>query len=148
MTTRTMTNGALAVSPVRVDAATALVRVIAGSVFAAHGAQKLFVWGLEGVAGGFASMGIPMAGVAGPAVAFLEFFGGIALAVGLLTRLVSTGLAVVMLGALFMVHLSAGFFAPNGIEFVLTLFAIAAGLAIAGPGRYSLDALIAARRGA
>ena len=148
MTTRTMTDGALAASPVRVDAATALVRVIAGSVFAAHGAQKLFVWGLEGVAGGFASMGIPMAGIAGPAVAFLEFFGGIALALGLLTRLVSTGLAVVMLGALFMVHLSAGLFAPNGIEFVLTLFAIAAGLAIAGPGRYSLDALIAARRGA
>ena len=146
MTTSTMTNGALAPSTVRVDAATALVRVIAGTVFAAHGAQKLFVFGLDGVVGGFASMGIPLAGVAGPAVALLEFFGGIALALGLLTRSVAVGLAVVMLGAMVMVHGSAGFFAPNGIEFVLTLFAIAAGLAIAGPGRYSLDALIAGRR--
>ena len=146
MTTSTMANGALTTNPFRVDVATALVRVIAGTVFAAHGAQKLFVWGLEGVAGGFASMGVPLAGIAGPGVAFLEFFGGIALAFGLLTRVVSAGLAVVMLGAMVLVHASAGFFAPNGIEFVLTLFAIAAGLAIAGPGRYSVDALIAARR--
>lgn len=146
MTTSTLRNDALTASPVRVDAATALVRVVTGTIFAAHGAQKLFVFGLEGVAGGFASMGIPLAGVAGPAVAFVEFFGGIALALGLLTRFVSLGLAVVMLGAMVLVHWSAGFFAPNGIEFVLTLFAIAAGFAIAGPGRYSLDALIAGRR--
>lgn len=146
MTTSTMTNGALATRPARVDAATALVRVITGAVFAAHGAQKLFVFGLDGVTGGFASMGVPLAGVAGPAVAFLEFFGGIALALGLLTRVVSVGLAVVMLGAMVLVHWPAGFFAPNGIEFVLTLFAIAAAFAMAGPGRYSLDALIAARR--
>ena len=146
MMKESVVNGTRAASPVRVDAATVLVRLIAGTVFAAHGAQKLFVFGLEGVSGGFASMGIPLAGVAGPAVAFIEFFGGIALALGLLTRVVSVGLAGVMLGALVLVHWSAGFFAPNGIEFVLVLLAIAAGFAIAGPGRYSVDALIAARR--
>ena len=146
MTTRTMTGGALSLNPVRVDVATALVRVVAGTVFAAHGAQKLFVFGFEGVAGAFASMGVPLAGIAGPAVAFVEFFGGLALALGLLTRVASTGLAVVMLGAMLLVHWSAGFFAPNGIEFVLTLFAIAAAFGIAGPGRFSLDALLAARR--
>lgn len=146
MTTDTMTKGALATNPFRVDVAMALLRVIAGTVFAAHGAQKLFVWGLDAVAGGFATMGVPLAGVAGPAVALLEFFGGIALVLGLLTRAVSVGLSVVMLGAIVMVHGSAGFFAPNGYEFVLTLLAMAAALAIGGPGRFSLDALVAARR--
>ena len=122
-----------------------LLRVITGIIFAAHGAQKLFVFGLDGVAGGFAQMGIPFAAVVGPAVGLLEFFGGIALAVGLLTRLVGLGLAVNMLGALTLVHLKAGFFLPNGYEFVLALFASAATLAITGAGRLSLDNLIAAR---
>ena len=133
-------------SPVRVELATALVRVVAGAVFAAHGAQKLFVFGLEGVAGGFASMGIPMATIAAPSVALLEFIGGIALALGLLTRVVSVGLAGVMIGAMVMVHWSAGFFAPDGVEFVLVLFAVAAAFALAGAGRYSMDALIARSR--
>ena len=144
MTTTTMERNL--VNPLRVDVASALVRVVAGGIFAAHGAQKLFVFGLEGVSGGFASMGIPMAGVAGPAVALVEFFGGLALVVGLLTRLASTGLAVVMLGAMLLVHWSNGFFAPNGVEFVLTLFAVAVAFALAGPGRFSMDALIARKR--
>ena len=131
--------------PLRGSVAAALVRLVAGTVFAAHGAQKLFVFGLDGVAGGFASMGVPMASVAGPAVALVEFFGGIALALGLFTRLASAGLAVVMLGAMLIVHLSAGFFAPEGVEFVLVLFTVALALAIAGPGRFSLDAVIAGR---
>jgi putative oxidoreductase len=131
--------------PVQRSLAAAMVRLVTGSVFAAHGAQKLFVFGLDGVTGGFASLGVPMAGVVGPAVALLEFFGGIALALGLFTRVVSAGLAAVMLGAMLLVHLSAGFFAPNGVEFVLVLFTVALALAIAGPGRFSLDALIARR---
>ena len=145
MTTSTMTNGALTTNPFRVDVATALVRVIAGTVFAAHGAQKLFVWGLEGVAGGFASMGVPLAGIAGPGVAFLEFFGGIALVAGLLTRLVGFGLVVDMIGAIAFVHLQAGFFLPNGSEFALTLLGASALLTIVGAGGFSIDALIAGR---
>ena len=141
MISRTKTAG----EPITRSVAAAMVRLVTGSVFAAHGAQKLFVFGLDGVSGGFASMGVPMAGVAGPAVAFLEFFGGIALALGLFTRVVSVGLAAVMLGAMLLVHLASGFFAPNGIEFVLVLFTVALALAIAGPGRFSLDALIARR---
>jgi putative oxidoreductase len=133
-------------SPQRVNAGLALIRVVTGAVFMAHGAQKLFVWGLSGVSAGFAGMGIPLAGVAGPAVAFAEFFGGIALLVGLFTRTVGLGLAAVMLGALVMVHLPAGFFAPEGIEFVLTLFTATAALALMGPGRFSLDALLARRK--
>jgi putative oxidoreductase len=127
------------------DIGLAFIRIITGLVFAVHGGQKLFVYGFEGVTGAFTQMGIPLAAVAGPAVALLEFFGGIALIVGLLTRFAGLGLAINMLGAIFFVHAQAGFFLPNGYEFVLTLFAAAASLAIAGAGRYSVDALIAAR---
>jgi putative oxidoreductase len=137
---------AVDVAAVQVSAGLAVLRVVLGAVFLAHGAQKVFVWGLAGVSAGFEGMGIPMAGVAGPAVALAELLGGAALLVGLFTRPVAAVLALVMLGALFLVHLPAGFFAPDGIEFVLTLFAGAAALVLTGPGRFSLDAGIARRR--
>jgi putative oxidoreductase len=127
------------------DLGLAVLRIVAGLVFAAHGGQKLFVYGFDGVTGAFTQMGIPLAAVAGPAVALLEFFGGLALIAGLLTRFAGLGLAINMLGAIYFVHAKAGFFLPNGYEFVLTLFAAAASLAIAGAGRYSVDAVIAAR---
>ena len=128
------------------DLGLAVIRIVTGLVFAVHGGQKLFVYGFDGVAGAFTQMGIPMAGIAGPAIALLEFFGGIALIVGLLARLAGLGLAIDMLGAILFVHAKAGFFAPNGYEFVLTLLGGAAALAIAGAGRYSIDGLIASRR--
>ena len=131
----------------RIDAGLALLRTAVGTVFVAHGAQKLFTFGLAGVAGAFGQMGVPLAGIAGPAVAFVEFFGGLALIAGLLTRLAGVGLSAVMLGALLLVHLPAGFFLPNGYEFVGTLLAAAAALSLTGPGAFSVDALIARRRG-
>jgi putative oxidoreductase len=139
-------NVAVAPSTKRLDAGLAVLRVVAGFIFAAHGGQKLFVFGLAGVAGAFGGMGVPLAGIVGPAVAFVEFFGGLALAVGLLTRLAGLGLATVMLGAIFLVHLAAGFFLPNGIEFALVLFAAAVSLILAGPGAFSLDAVLARRK--
>jgi putative oxidoreductase len=100
------------------------------------------VYGLSGVAAAFGEMGIPMAGVVGPTVAFVEFVGGLALAVGLLTRLSAAGLAAVMVGAALMVHRSA-FFLPSGAEFTLLLAALAGAFILMGPGRYSLDARLA-----
>lgn len=132
-------------SPRQLDLGLTILRVTTGTIFAAHGAQKLFVFGFDGVAGGFAQMGVPLAGVVGPAIALLEFFGGFALIAGLLTRLVSLGLGATMVGAMLLVHLKAGFFMPNGYEFVLTLFGAAMTLVATGAGKFSLDALIARR---
>ena len=129
------------------NTALAILRVITGATFIAHGAQKLFVFGIAGVTGGFAQMGVPMPGVMAPFIAGLEFFGGIALVLGLLTRLASLGLVFDMLGAMMLVHLKNGFFMPNGYEFVLLLAGVTAALVLTGAGEFSLDAIIGRRRG-
>lgn len=134
------------ISTVRTDIGLAILRVTTGAIFVAHGAQKLFVYGFAGVSGAFQGMGIPFPGIAGPLTGFVEFFAGLALVVGLLTRLAGVGLAVTMLGAIAFVHLSAGFFAPTGFEYPLALLAATSALAFAGAGRFSLDAAIASRR--
>jgi putative oxidoreductase len=133
-------------TPRQHDAGLTVLRIVTGITFMAHGGQKLFVYGLDGVAGGFAQMGVPFPGITGPLVGFVELFGGLALIAGLLTRLAGVGLTAVMLGALFLVHLPAGFFLPNGYEFVLVLAASATTLAITGAGQFSLDALLARRQ--
>ena len=122
-----------------------LLRVVVGAIFVAHGAHKLFVYGFDGVAGAFAGMGIPMAGILGPFVGLVEFFGGLALIAGLLTRLASVGIASTMVVAILVVHLKKGFFNPAGVEFPLALLASTISLAVAGAGQWSLDALIGRR---
>lgn len=129
----------------RHDLALAGLRIVIGGIFAAHGAQKLFIYGAEGVSGAFGGMGIPLPGITGPLTGLVELLGGLALVAGLMTRLAGLGLAVIMLGAIGFVHLGAGFWAPNGVEFPLALLAGAATLALAGAGGYSLDAVRATR---
>ena len=131
----------------RTDLGLTVLRATTGAIFVAHGAQKLFIYGVAGVSGGFAQMGIPMPAIAGPATGAIELLGGLALMLGLFTRLAGVGLAMTMLGAIGFVHAAGGFFSPNGIEFPLALLGAASALAIAGAGRYSLDAVLARRRG-
>lgn len=120
------------------------IRIGAGAIFAAHGAQKLFGWfggyGLEGTAGWMTSIGLEpgyaLALLAGSA----EFFGGLMLIVGLLVRPASAVLAATMVVAIVSVHLTNGFFmSNNGYEFALALLVISVSLAIRGAGSYSVD---------
>ena len=124
----------------------ALLRVIVGAIFVAHGGQKIFVYGFDGVAAAFGQMGIPMAGILGPFVALVELFGGLALITGLLTRVASLGLLSTMVVAILQVHLKNGFFAPNGIEFPLSLLGATALTAIAGAGKFSIDGVIGRKK--
>lgn len=126
------------------------MRVAAGVIFAAHGAQKLFGWfggyGLEGTGGWMASIGLEpgvlMAALAGGA----EFFGGLALILGLLVRPAAVVLALTMVVAIVTVHLANGLFmANNGYEFGLVLLAVSVSLAIRGAGSVSADQVISAK---
>lgn len=120
------------------------LRIPVGIIFAAHGAQKLFGafggYGLEGTGQWMASIGLTpgylMALLAGSA----EFFGGLALILGLLVRPSAVVLAFTMVVAIFSVHISNGLFMSNsGYEFGLALLAASVSLAIQGAGAYSFD---------
>ncbi|MDQ2666448.1 MAG: DoxX family protein [Gemmatimonadota bacterium] len=123
----------------------AILRIITGMVFTAHGYQKVFVYGMAGVTGAFTKMGAPLPTVTGPLIACLEFFGGIALIIGLLTRLVAFAFVFDMLGAMMIVHLANGFFLPAGYEFVLLLLAASLALMFGGPGSLAIDSVIASK---
>lgn len=126
--------------------AIAVLRIACGILFFLHGWQKVFGFGLTGVAGAFTKMGIPAASLMGPFVALLELLGGAALVLGLLTRPVAFVLAVEMLGAIALVHLANGFFLPTGFEFAFVLLAAMLAIAIGGPGAYALDDRLARDR--
>jgi putative oxidoreductase len=136
----------MAVRDPRADQALAILRVVVGIVFIAHGYQKFFLMGIEGVTGFFTQLGVPLPGVAAPAIATLELAGGAALIVGLFARPIAFLLMCDVLGALFLAHLGNGFFVPRGIELVMLLAAGALALAVGGPGTMSADRALAARR--
>ncbi|MDZ7703292.1 MAG: DoxX family protein [Trueperaceae bacterium] len=123
-----------------------ILRVSVGIIFLMNGWVKLFVNGIAGTAGFFDSIGIPLATAAAVVVSVLEFAGGAALILGVGTRLVSPLLAVVMLTALFTVHIGNGFFVSNGgISHVFALLAATLTLTLTGPGRLALADLVTSR---
>jgi putative oxidoreductase len=119
----------------------AVLRIVVGIVFFAHGYQKFFKYGFHGVAGMFGHMGIPLPAVAAVVVMVVEFVGGILLITGLATRLPAAFLAIDMLVAILLVHAKGGFFNPAGVEFPLTLLAACICLALSGGGAASLKRL-------
>jgi putative oxidoreductase len=122
------------------DLALAVLRMAIGIIFVAHGLQKLLVFTLPGTVEAFTQMGVPLPALAAPLIALIELIGGAALIAGLFTRVAAVLLAVDMLGALALVHVKAGFFNPNGVEFPLALIAASLALALTGAGAYALDA--------
>ncbi|MBG0816298.1 DoxX family protein [Planomonospora sp. ID82291] len=123
-----------------------LGRVVIGVIFFVHGWMK-FSSGLEGTTAFFESVGIPLAGVAAPAVAVVEVVGGVALIVGAALPLFGTLLALTMLGAILFVHGSAGFGADKGgYEYVLALAAASLMIGFSGGGALAVDSLWRHRR--
>ncbi|MEM9621219.1 MAG: DoxX family protein [Pseudomonadota bacterium] len=124
------------------------LRVGAGVIFAAHGAQKLFGWfggyGLDGTAGWMSSIGLEPGYLLALMAGSAEFFGGLLLIAGLLVRPAAMVLAVTMVVAIVTVHLDNGLFmSNNGYEFALALLVISVALALRGAGSYSADQVLA-----
>lgn len=129
-----------------------MMRIILGVVFFAHGCQKLFGWfggpGLkQTILTMHESLGVPVP------LAFLaagaEFFGGLGMVVGLLSRLAAAGIAAIMLVAILLVNRRYGLFLNwfgdregNGYEYHLLAIALAAAILVKGAGAASLDRLL------
>ena len=132
--------------------ATLILRLVLGIVFFAHGAQKLLGWfggpGFSGTMGmftGYLHIPAPLAFLAIAA----EFFGGLGLILGFLTRIAAFGISVNMLVAIATIHHSYGFFMNwtgsqkgEGFEYHLLVLAITAYLMIRGAGAFSVDRAI------
>lgn len=133
------------------DFALAFARFILGIVFFAHGAQKVLGWfggfGFSGTLGFFAKFGMPTA--LALFVMFVEFFGGLSMIFGLLSRLAGLGILADMIGAILTIHIHNGFFMNwmgnqkgEGFEFHLLVIALAVLILGRGAGALSLDRLL------
>ncbi len=133
-----------------------VIRVILGITFMAHGSQKLFGWfGGHGIAGVEKMMG--NLGASPPVfwawiVSLVEFFGGLAVFLGLLSGVACVFIIIDMIVAIAKVHWANGFFNHRdpqnptsnllGYEYNLSLIAMCVSLVISGPGRVSLAGLL------
>lgn len=123
-----------------------LLRAGIGSLFIAHGAQKLFVFGIPGVTGFMRQISVPFPLASAIALTAAEFLGGIAILAGFLTRWAAVPIAISMVVAAATVHLKEGFFLPGGAEYVLTLLVASLSLILTGSGALSIDRIIGRRR--
>ncbi|HEV2852386.1 MAG TPA: DoxX family protein [Thermoanaerobaculia bacterium] len=130
------------------DVGRLIVRLALGIVMFPHGAQKLLGWfgggGFAGTMQGMTSMGLPAVIVF--LVILFEFFGSLSLLSGFLGRVGAFGILCVMLGALFTVHLSNGFFMNwmgnqkgEGFEYHLLAIGMALAVIVKGSGAFSID---------
>lgn len=125
-----------------------VVRVIVGVIFAIHGAQLMFgAFGGPGLTKTVEMLGL---GPVGYLVCIGQFFGGLGLIFGFLSRFSAASLIVIMVGAIAMVHFQHGFFlgsgpestlATAGYEYNLALIGLLVPILLAGPGRVSIGRL-------
>jgi putative oxidoreductase len=132
-----------------------ILRLTLGLVMFPHGAQKLLGWfggfGFDGTMGYFTQkMGVPW--LIALLIIIGESFGSVALLAGFLTRFTAASLAVIMLGAIALVHLPNGFFMNwfgqqqgEGYEYHLLVIGIAAALLVTGGGKWSVDRTVMER---
>ncbi|MDE1566583.1 DoxX family protein [Aquabacter sp. P-9] len=116
-----------------------LLRLVLGVLFLAHAGLKIFVFTPAGTAGFFGSLGLP--GWLAYVTIVWEVVGGVALILGLWPRLVAIAVIPILLGALFTVHIHAGFFFNNpkgGWEFLALWIAGLLALALLGDGAFAL----------
>ena len=138
----------VATTPGLVDLALLVGRVAIGVCFAIHGLGKLGLVGtgsMQGFVAWLRELGVPYAPVQARMAMVSELVGGSLLALGLLARPACLLLVFTMLVAGRIGHRGAGYLITNdppGAEYTLNLAAICACLALLGPGRFSLDALI------
>ncbi|MEU9835730.1 DoxX family protein [Streptosporangium sp. NPDC048047] len=119
-----------------------LGRIGIGVIFLVHGWQKFTTMGISGTTAFFEQVGIPLPGLAAPAVAVLEVVGGIAFIVGAALPVFGVLLALDMAGAIVFVHGANGFAADKGgYEFVLALAAAALAIGFSGGGALAVDGL-------
>lgn len=135
------------------DAGALIIRAALGLCFIAHGGQKLFGWfgghGIGGTTAFFRSVGIPAPNAFAYVSGILEFFGGLMIALGLLTIVAAVGLIAEMVIAVVTVSYSQGFFAlaPKvGWELNAYLIGLLAALLVMGPGAWSADAILGLTR--
>jgi putative oxidoreductase len=135
------TNRSLSPDRTAVDVGLLAVRIVVGGIFMAHGSQKLFgMFGGPGLSG----MVQPPPNGMGPLgylVSIGEFFGGVGLVFGFLSRFSAASLIVIMIGAIIQVHWKNGFFGPTGFEYNLALIGLLLPILICGPGRLSIAQL-------
>ena len=129
------------------DSGLLLLRVIIGPLMAAHGSQKLFGWfggyGLAGTSGFFETIGFRPGRLFATLASGAELVSGLLIATGLAGPIGPALMISVMIVAAMSVHLPNGVFAQNnGIEVPLLYGVAGAALALTGPGRFSLDALL------
>lgn len=122
-----------------------ILRIGVGVVLIAHGWQKLS--DVQGTAAMFAHHGIPHPTLSADLAILGEFFGGLGLALGVLTHLAALGPLLTMAGAIYFVHRDNGLFAQNGgFEYPLVLGLVALFFVVRGGGPLSVDAAFMHRR--
>ena len=122
------------------NAALLLVRIAIGLVFLYHGSGILFgAFGGPAPARFAAHLHLPL--LIGYLVGIGQFFGGLGILLGIFTRVCAAAIAIIMLGAIVLVHIPHGFdVSHGGMEYAFTELLVALALVFTGPGRYSLAA--------